>query len=417
MNLNPGLAADREDRRFSLILTALLVASLIISAAFILRDSGVVPGHPMDQHFAETVDLSIRRSDGHWVFQYPALQNSGGITSSLIAGIYKLIVPTSTTTLNWHIRILAMAMYLGSSWWLIRSLIASTPGRILAYLLICLSGFQFIQPSSELFAGSFFNLSLVALRLGWPTIVTALLLAVFGLCKVDMIVAAIFIAILWGFWEHRRGRSNPAALALFTLAWLLLFLAPALLLQGSNPMGGNRSMLAFMSAYTEFLGYHQFSGAPLAAGPETMNRIRDAIFPGAQNLAQIVTQYPKLYFDFVGVSAARSLPNLVHAGKLMLIPLGLVIYQNKQLSTLRPFLIILVVAIICTLIPAWLIIYIRIRYVVKLFPAIVAIAVGGCLELSATNRKAKGILWACGIGTLAWETYFLQNMWQYSHFK
>jgi hypothetical protein len=214
--MNISTAPAREHRQFPVILTALLVASLIVSAALILRDSGVVPGHPMDQHFAETVDLAIRYSKGHWTFHYPALQNSGGITSSLIVGIYKLIIPTSKTTLNWHIRILVMAMFLGSSWWMIRSLISAAPARILAYLLICISGFQFIQPSSDLFAGSFFNLSLVALRQAWPIPLTSLLLATFGLSKVDMIVAAIVIAVIWGFWEHQQGRQHPERLALFT---------------------------------------------------------------------------------------------------------------------------------------------------------------------------------------------------------
>jgi hypothetical protein len=55
--------------------------------------------------------------------------------------------------------------------------------------------------------------------------------------------------------------------------------------------------------------------------------------------------------------------------------------------------------------------------VAKLFPAIVAIGVGGCIELSATNRRATRILWACGLGTLLWEAWFLQDMWQYSHFR
>jgi hypothetical protein len=398
-------------------LIALLVASLIISAAAILRDSGVVPSHPMDQHFAETIDLAIRYSDGHWTFQYPALQNAGGITSSLIAGIYKLIIPTSKTTLNWHIRILTMVMYLGSSWWLVRSMIASTQARILAYLLICVSGFQFIQPSSDLFAGTFFSLSFVALRKEWPAWLTGLLLAIFGVCKVDMIVAAVVIAVLWGIWEHRRGRQHPERLALFTLGWLLLLLAPGFVVQGANPMSGNRSLLAFLSAYTEFLGYHQFTNNPVSLGVETMNTVKEKVFPGVRNLADIVTKYPQLYFDFAGVSAARSLPNLVHAAKLMLIPLGLVIIQNKRLTTLRPYLIVLLVAMACTLIPAWLVIYIRLRYVAKLFPAIVVIAVGGCLELSATNKRANLILWSCGLGTLAWEAYFLQDMWLHSHFK
>jgi len=414
--MNHSTATTRE-RGLPVVLVAIFVASLIVSAAFILRDSGVVPAHPMDQHFAATVDLGIRHSEGHWTFHYPALQNSGGITSSLIAGIYKLIVPTSKATLNWHIRILAMVMYLGSSWLLVRSLIATTPARILAYLLICISGFQFIQPSSDLFAGTFLSLSLVALRQAWPLPLTGLLLAIFGLCKVDMIVAAVVIAVLWGFWEHKRGRKHPERLALVTFGWLLLFLAPAFLIQGSNPMSGNRSLLAFLSSYTEFLGYHQFTGFQPAAGIDAMGTAKDTIFPGVKNLVDVVTKYPKLYFDFAAVSAARSLPNLVDAVKLMLFPFGLVIIQNKKLVTLRPLLIVLLVAIAFTLIPAWLVIYVRLRYVVKLFPAIIAIAVGGCLELSGTNKWANPVLWTCGISSLAWEAYFLRDMWQYSHFK
>jgi hypothetical protein len=182
-------------------------------------------------------------------------------------------------------------------------------------------------------------------------------------------------------------------------------------------MSGNRSLLAFMSAYTEFLGYHQFTAFHAASEVEAMNTAREAIFPGVKNVVDVVTKYPQLYFDFAAVSAARSLPNIVNAAKLMLIPLGLVIAQNNKLATLRPFLIVLLVAVACTLIPAWLIIYVRLRYVVKLFPAIIAIAVGGCMELSPTNKQASLILWMCGLVSLAWEAYFLHDMWQHSHFK
>jgi hypothetical protein len=425
--MNPGMAsnkgetslgdAPREEHGYPLILVALLVASLIISAAFLLRDSGVVPGHPMDQSFASAADLSIRHTGGHWTFQYPSLQSSGGITSTLIAGVYKLIIPTSKATLNWHIRILAMVMYLGSSWWLVRSLVASASGRILAYLVICISGFQFLQPSSDLFAGAFFSLALIGLRRGWPPVLTALLLAVFGLTKVEMIAAAVVIAVLWGIREHHLGRRHPAQLTWFTCGWLLLFLAPGLLLQGASPAGADRSMLAFITAYTDFFSRHQFGGFHGTIDIATMKSVRETQFPGAKNLLDIITRYPGLYADFLGMSTARSLPNLIHAGKLMLIPLGLVIVQNQRLSSLRPYLFILLAASAFTLIPAWLIIFVKIRYVAKLFPAIVAIAVGGCLELSATNRLATRILWAFGLGTLLWEAWFLQDMWQYSHFR
>jgi len=54
----------------------------------------------MGQHFAETVNVQLHRTNGHWVFQYPNLQNAGGITASLSAGFNKLIIPTNHKNLN-----------------------------------------------------------------------------------------------------------------------------------------------------------------------------------------------------------------------------------------------------------------------------------------------------------------------------
>ncbi|MCS5698582.1 hypothetical protein NZK32_05945 [Cyanobium sp. FGCU-52] len=140
----------------------LLVASILISAGFILMDTGVVPGFPMDQHFVETVNLAPRYLSGKWAFQYPSLQNSGGITSSLIAGIYKIVVPTNLENLNWHIRIFAMATFLISTFMLIRTYISDRAVEILAFLIIASSGFQLLQPSSDLFAGTLLSLFFIS---------------------------------------------------------------------------------------------------------------------------------------------------------------------------------------------------------------------------------------------------------------
>jgi hypothetical protein len=53
-------------------MTALPVASLIISAACIQGDSGVVPAHAMDHHVAGTVDLggsAIQQAPGAFTIQ------------------------------------------------------------------------------------------------------------------------------------------------------------------------------------------------------------------------------------------------------------------------------------------------------------------------------------------------------------
>jgi hypothetical protein len=90
-----------DDERTGLfVFLGLVSIAILVSAAVIFRGSGVVPSWPMDQSFAHLADLHIGRENGHWVFHYPSLQNSGGIASVLIAGLYKLIVPTSKDNLN-----------------------------------------------------------------------------------------------------------------------------------------------------------------------------------------------------------------------------------------------------------------------------------------------------------------------------
>ena len=148
----------------------ILVASILISISVILKESGVVPSAPMDQHFVETVNIQLHRANGHWVFQYPNLQHAGGITSSLSAGLYKLIIPTTHENLNWHFRIFAMATLLISSFSLFQTTIPRNPGlRTAAFLIIATSGYQFLQPSSEVIATTFLNLFLIAVLRAWPT--------------------------------------------------------------------------------------------------------------------------------------------------------------------------------------------------------------------------------------------------------
>jgi hypothetical protein len=69
------------------------------------------------------------------VFQYPNLQHAGGISSSLTAGLYKLIIPTTHENLNWHFRIFSMATLLISSFSLFQTAIPKNPGlRTAAFL-------------------------------------------------------------------------------------------------------------------------------------------------------------------------------------------------------------------------------------------------------------------------------------------
>jgi len=118
----------------------ILVAAILISISVILKQSGVVPGAPMDQHFVETVNVQLHRTNGHWVFQYPNLQNAGGITSSLSAGLYKLIIPTNHENLNWHFRIFSMATLLISSFSLFQTAIPKSRAENSSFSDYCYIG-------------------------------------------------------------------------------------------------------------------------------------------------------------------------------------------------------------------------------------------------------------------------------------
>jgi hypothetical protein len=417
IDLESQPTAPAENRFVNLFSVATLIASILISSSFILRDSGVVPAPPMDQHFVETINLHISYAQNIWKFQYPSLQNSGGITSSLIAGIYKLIIPTTHENLNWHIRIFAMASFLTSSFFLFNTFIANQFVRILAFVIIATSGFQLLQPSSDLFSATLLNLSFVAASLRWPRIWTALFLAGFGLCKVDMILAALALALGWWLWERQQNRPHPERGLIFTILWLGIFLMPGFVVHEANPFSGSRSLIAFMSAYVEFFGYHQFHKLELSELDTLIESVRLNMFGGANSFIEIVTRYPTLYFDFVGVSGARSFPNLINVFKFMLIPIAVVYFRHKEIKAHRLLLWGALIAAICIILPTWLVIYMRIRYAVKIAAPLIAIALAGCLELGHYNRRYTVLIWACGIASILWQLYYFNDMAIYSHFK
>ena len=385
----------------------ILVAAILISISLILKQSGVVPGAPMDQHFVETVNIRLHRTNGHWVFQYPNLQNAGGITSSLTAGLYKLIIPTTHENLNWHFRIFSMATLLISSFSLFQTAIPKNPGlRTAAFLIIATSGFQFLEPTSEVVTATFLNLFLIAVLRAWPTIIAAFFLTLFGLGKVELTLGAVILSLLWLYWEYHQGKARSYLTIVYTGLWLGAFLLPAFLLQGANPLSGSRSSTAFLSAYSGFMRFHQFQRTTMTTD-EAMNATIETIFANAATLPEMVVKHPDLYFDYLGVSAARSIPNIINVFKFMLVPTAAVAIQWKRVRENKFLLWAGLLAAACILLPSWLVIYVRMRYIAKVLPAIIAGTIAGSLELSRSNKlNNKGLLrvtWISAILTIIWQ--------------
>ena len=405
--MRAGDSLQSMPRWQNILESAILAVAVLISALIILQGSGVVPKPLMDQHFVETINLQLRREDGNIVFQYPNLMHAGGITSSLIAGIYKLIIPTSPSNLNWHFKIFAMASSLISSFFLLRTAIPRVLSlRILGFLIIATSGFQLLEPSSDVLSASLLSLFFIAVLRRWPLFVTALVLATFGLCKVELTLSAVALALFWFFWEWRQGRAKPYLTLLFTALFLSLYLAPAFVLSGSNPFTSDRSSTAFFSAYRDFMRLHQFQLVP-PTEQEADIAMRSTVFHDAPSFRDVLSKHPDLYFDYVGVSAARSLPNVMKVFKFMTIPSLLVLSQFRSIRENKFLLLGTMLVAVCVILPAWLVIFVRMRYVAKILPIVTAATIACALELAPKRKIALQLVWLCGLSSILWQVFAL----------
>ena len=156
--------------------------------------------------------------------------------------------------------------------------------------------------------------------------------------------------------------------------------------------------------------FHQFQST-IPTTDEAMKATTETIFANAATLPEMVAKHPDLYFDFLGVSAARSIPNIIKVFKFMLVPMTAVAIRWKEVRENKFLLWTGLLAAACILLPSWLVIYVRMRYVAKVLPAIIAGTIAGSLELSRShnpnsNFSNKGVLrmtWISAILTIAWQ--------------
>jgi hypothetical protein len=176
----------------------------------------------------------------------------------------------------------------------------------------------------------------------------------------------------------------------------------------------DRSMVAFMFTYVELFLPHQFTPSAHSIN-DLIAQLQAGKFQGADTVLKFIIQHPKLYADYLALSAVQSVPNFIHTAKLMLIPMGCVIAFHARRN--RPLLVLLLLAGFCTLVPAWMFTYVRIRYLVKFFPAFIVLVISGCEELSPSRPWISKMLWASGIGTIIWQLIYFEDMFINSHWR
>lgn len=394
-------------------LFVLLLLSLLVSFALILRESGTVPAWPMDQHFVSTVDLRLGRSEGHWVFHYPILGHAGGITPSVIAGAYKLLIPTSPQTLNWHIRALSAALYLVSAYLLCKTIIKAPSLRPITLIVIATSGSQILQPSSEVIAGGLLGLFIVCAMKRYHPLLSAGFLVAFGLCKIELLLSIPALTLAWYLYQRRVSTRRATIIPIAVLAWFALLVLPGLVVHGPELLGVSRSFLTFSITYNWMFAPHQFSGYVEPANMDWTS-FAAAQFPGANSVLDVIQRFPTKYLHFFSICFFESLLTFIETFRFMLIPMALLIVSRCSIPRLRFPIMCILALVIFTLLPASLLTWIHVRYLARYVPLVLCVVAAGCSEIQL--RYAKPTFMACGWLTIVIQLINLDKLSQGSHF-
>jgi hypothetical protein len=296
-----------------------------------------------------------------------------------------------------------MAGHLISSFFLLRTAIPNLLGlRILGFLIVATSGYQLIEPSSEVVSAGLLNLFFIGVLRRWPRVTPAFFLASFGLAKVELTLSALALSLLWWGWEWQQGRKNSYLNAILTWLFIGLLLAPSFIVTGSNLLKSDRSSTAFFSTYKDTFRMHQFQLVP-PTEDEAAVAIKQTIFRDSPTFKDVLIKHPLLYFDFLGISASRSIPNVVKVFKVMLIPLMIALASIKKIQANKFLLLGSLLVAVCIILPSWLVIFLRMRYIAKVLPALTTATIASSVELLPWRKNNLTLVWICGIATIMWQ--------------
>lgn len=367
---------------------AMFLVAAGICAKLILMGSGTAPRPPMDQAFVN-VDLHIFNNGKNWVFQYPVLSWAGGITGSLMVGLYKLVVPTSPETLNWHVKIFSSTAFLASLMLCCRALNARNVVQVGTLMLVVSSGLLLLEPSAEVLAGASLNFFAAALIGKRSPLLQGLLLAVFALVKIELLPISAGIALLV-IWSMRGANRWTAFFCLSYLGALAVFMIPSIYFHGYKTVFLGRGIQAFEQHYCDvFFGIF-----------DTADCLRTEM-PGAKSVADAIFQYPAKYVHFLERSLSRSVANIYHG--IGFLSLGLISLILPSTSSghddLRKLSQLALVAFALTFVVATAFAYMHPRYIDR-FLGVLALAfaaqvnglLSGRMRDSTTGIATFGIL-------------------------
>jgi hypothetical protein len=254
-----------------------------------------------------------------------------GFTAQLLVIGLRAVAPGGAEHLHELLRVVALAFYAGAAALLAGALLERRLLVGLLLLFVFTSQYPFLWLSSELVTGGFLCLALTAGTAGAPLWLVGPLLALLGLCKMDLMLVAV---ALLGFWAWRapdlRARATlvgsfVAALALLLLPGIAIF-GPGYLVHYDGAPGG-RSFATFSQHFAALVAPYQI--APGAPNPWTEPQVYvQHGFPGARSMFDVVTASGLRYLDFVALSIARGVRKVGWVFHYALLALPLLVWTR-----------------------------------------------------------------------------------------
>jgi len=373
----PAAGADRATDPIAALARvgppALLAGLLLVSALVVLPHVG----EPIfDQHLLLQANLNARRM--------PSPER--GLTSELWVVAVRAVSDPTPAQLNTAVMALAMFFYalsasaLAAAWLRRRALLAAFVVFLFA------SQLPYLWISSELFAGGYLCLALLAWRRRAPPWLTGALLAVFSLAKPDLILMGGALAAFWTW--RARGRDRFTLLGGFAGAYALLVL-PGLAIHGldyyrtwdGDADARGRAFIAFSDHFKRVLAHFQLAGP----APVELEAYTRRYFGDASSMWEVWT-HPQgwfVYLEFVVLGALRGAVKAVYFFNwtLLAVPCLLVARRRGGLTLDDRERTLLLCFI--GLVPVLLITYPHIRYLARFWPLFLLLVLGSIERVAA----------------------------------
>jgi len=315
-----------------------------------------------------------------------------GMSAQLAVIAIRSIAPAQGPALHEWVRLAAMLFYVGAAaalaarWLTSRALLAA----FLAFLFA--SQYPLLWLSTELFAGGFLCLAILAYCAGWPRPVVGVLLALLALTKSELVLVAGALLLVW---LPRASRREALELAGSFAAALALLLLPGIALYGPGYLTSygetDRGFATFAQHFAALV-------APFQLGASAPNPwlhpepYVERVFPGARSMGDVVAQPGLAYLDFVALSLARGIRKAgwVLNWAALAVPI-LVIARRRAGLSLEVREKALLASFVGVL-PFVLLSYPHIRYFARYYPLFLLLVLGSVERLAAcSDRRLRGL--------------------------